>query len=542
MSTVEHPGARGRLRWRNIALHVLTIALYLVLAAWAADFSLAEPPVPLIWPATGVGLAMVYRFGYPLAASVFIGALAAQLLLGMSWFEASVLATGNTLGVLAGTAVLRRLRFRQQLERSSDLLRLLLTGISVTAIPGALFGTLIAVGTSPAFPKTLGLCWLADAMGVLLFAPLLLTVRNPLRDPLARQHHYLLAALLMIGALTVVVHSGLLADMVAMPLSYAIYPAVLLVAFVYPVWVVAATVVLVSVTAISLTGMERGPFAYADMQQNLLALQAHLALLAVTSHVVAAVRHEREAAEARARNHMRSLAGVHRLNAVNTMAASLAHEINQPLCAVSSYAQAGARLLERYPPADGQAASRLQEAMQGITTGTERASAIVGRARQLLSRGDEQRQSQSLNTLVRQTASMLGGEFRRQGVRVQTHLDPDLPEISLDALEMQQVLSNLLHNALTAVTAQEDQRRWINIATRAEGRPAKAAWLTISDGGEGLPPGERHLLFEPLVSGRADGTGLGLAVARSIVEAHGGTIRAGDAPGGGAAFEICLPV
>ena len=326
--------------------HAVTLLLYLVLTSWAGQFMLDTPPVPLLWPATGIGLAMVYRFGNGVGITLLIAGAIAHTGFGADLLHALILSAGAAAGAVIGAEILRRLDFSSALERVRDIIKLLLVGALVSALVSGLTGTLAIVGVSSAFGETLGLCWLADTMGVVLFAPVLMAFRS--------LHWQPMAALRAVGLITLVpaviylVYAGGLPPHVALPMSYAAFPIVLFLAFRLSPASVALATVLGAMVAVGCTVLGKGPFAQADdMRPDLVSLFVQLAILQLTALLLVAIRYERVRAEQRARDHLRTLARVGRMNAMSTMAAGIAHELNQPLCAVNSYAQAAVRMLDR---------------------------------------------------------------------------------------------------------------------------------------------------------------------------------------------------
>ncbi len=539
MTAVEHRETHG-LTWPPLAkgfgAHVLTLVLYLVLANWATQFMLDAPPVPLLWPATGIGLAMVYRFGYGIGVTLLLAGTISHFSFGASVVDAVVLASGAAVGACVGAAVLRRLDFSGRLERVRDIVTLLLVGAGVSALISGLTGTVAMVGVSSAFGETMGLCWLADTMGVVLFAPLLLAVRRPrfLNAAMARDGVFVLSA----PAMTLVLYAGGVPPTLALPLSYAVFPLVLFLAFRLPPAAVALATLSSAMVAVACTAAGKGPFAQAaDLRPDLIALHVQLALLQLTGLLLVAVRYERMHAERRAREHLRTLARIGRMNAVSTMAAGIAHEINQPLCAVNSYAQAAVRMLQR-----GESPEALQDPLRRIVDGSQRASDIVRRTRHFLETGQPELRPVSLNALVEEAAGLLRPEFQRLGVQLSLQLSDNPCEVQADALEIQQVLVNLLQNALEAVQRSPGARMHrVSVISRIEA-DANAVELDVSDTGPGVADDAAETLFDPMVTHRSGGNGLGLAIARSIVEAHGGRLTARNQPGGGAQFQLVLPI
>lgn len=534
MAATPIPLSRPSPSWYWLAGQVVTAVLLAGIGAAALDFTLGEPPVPLIWPASGVALAMIYRLGAGTMGVVFMVTTVLHLSFGAGPGESVLLGGATALAGWAGSALLRHFGFDRHFRRLRDVGLLVVVGGGVTSSVGALGGTLAMVGIAENFPEILGICWAADSIGLLLLAPLLLTA-GPGRSPVAAD----VASMLWIGggaALVVLVYATGLPETVALPLSYIVFPYAMLVALRCAPAVTMASVAVMAAIALVCTGADKGPFALAGMPLDVFSLHAHLAMLALTALMLASMRAERDAAEQRSREHLSALARAGRLDAMSMMAAGIAHQINQPLCAVTSYAQAARRILR-----DGKPIDELDRALERIIAGNEKASDIVRRIRTFLRSGESERSREDARELIRESVDLVRPEYRRHGVGLDTDCtDTPLP-VEVDAVALRQVLVNLLQNALEAVVAGEQTHAGsVRVVGRRRASPDEIE-ITITDNGPGLPTGDRERLFEPLVTHRADGTGLGLAIARSLVEAHDGTLTAEDAAGAGALMRVKLP-
>lgn len=535
VAAVHRPDGGLRRLLAELARHATVVALLLAGSLWAAQFQLAEPPVPLIWPASAITLALALRLGPRTLPTAAIAVGAVQLTLGASVAGAALVGTGLAVAGTVGLLALHRLRFDPALPGLRDVGWFLLIGSGVSALANAFAGTVAAVGLSTGFAETLGLCWVADSMGMLLFGPLLLTARLPGR-PSGPPWELLLWVAVM-PVVVYLVYGDSMPGAFAQPLSYAVFPLVMLAALRHPLPFVALVVAVIAVIAITCTGIGKGPFAGTGMRSDMLSLHAHLAMLALTGLLLASARRERDRAEARARSHLRALSQAGRLNAMSTMAAGIAHEINQPLCAVSSYAQAACRLLRQ-----GRNGEELEAALQRIVAGNQRASDIVRRVREFLRSGDDSRRPCDANRLVREAVELMRPELRRHAVELRLDLDEAPLPVEADPVAIQQAVVNLVQNALEAVSGRPTPgERWIAVQSR-RGRQREVVELTFCDSGPDLPEGDTRELFEPLVTRRPGGSGLGLAITRSIVENHDGRIDAGNRPGAGAEFRILLPL
>ncbi len=514
----------------EVLAHLAVLAILLLFTSWALQFRFEDPPVHLIWGASGVALAAAYRVGGAAAVTVALTIGGIDLARGADPAAAAVLAVGTGLGGWVGASLLRRWGFDSSFERARDVGVFLVVGSGVSAALSALAGSLTIAGPGPELAETFGLCWIADSMGMLLLGPLLLAVRWPYRiDPES------LAWFTAVPLIVYSIYAGGLPEMLALPASYAVFPLIMAVALRRSVPTVAVVLLAMAVIAVTCTAMGKGPFVQADMRPNMLALHAHLAMLVVTGLLLAAIRSEREAAASRAREHLRMLARAGRISALSTMAAGIAHEINQPLCAVQSYTQTARRMAQR-----GAAGDEIDSVLERIVHSIDKAAAIVRRMRGFL-RGEEvSRERHDLNDLVRAAVDLVRPECNRQRVELQLDLAASALPVRADSVEVEQVVVNLVQNALDSLgrLPAGESRRWIRVATAAAS--AQTLDLIVSDSGPGLPEGDPAQLFEPL-SDSEHGSGLGLAIVRSIVEAHGGEIQAGDGAGGGAEFRVCLP-
>ncbi|MDB5427382.1 MAG: sensor protein FixL [Phenylobacterium sp.] len=227
----------------------------------------------------------------------------------------------------------------------------------------------------------------------------------------------------------------------------------------------------------------------------------------------------------------RRLAGVARLNAMGEIAATLAHELNQPLTAIASYAGAAQRLVER----DTGQSANLGDLLEKVTGQAARANEIIGRIRGYVTKAELSPAPQSLSEMFDEALAVAAAGAGRKVV-VRREFDTAADRVLADRVQLQQVMVNLIRNAVEAMA--EAPRAELTLGGRAGPAGFVEAW--VSDTGPGLPPELAERLFEPFVSGKADGMGIGLSVCRSIIEAHGGGIRAEPAPGGGAAFRFTL--
>ncbi len=250
-------------------------------------------------------------------------------------------------------------------------------------------------------------------------------------------------------------------------------------------------------------------------------------------HVVMArdVTGQREANEAR-----RQLARSSRLAMLGEMTASIAHEVNQPLGAILSNADAAGLLLDRpEPPLDA-----VRQILSDIRRDDLRASEVIRRVRNLVRRGETRREPLEIPRLIHETARLLDDSARKRGVEIGFELQDDLPEIRADRGQLEQVLLNLMLNAMDAMEAIPVARRRITL--RASRLPEDMVRITVSDCGSGIDPGHLDRLFQSFFTTKSEGMGLGLALSRSIAEVHGGGIRAENAPSGGADFHLELPI
>lgn len=238
----------------------------------------------------------------------------------------------------------------------------------------------------------------------------------------------------------------------------------------------------------------------------------------------------RRRAEAKNRQHEADLARMSRLAVAGELAALLAHELNQPLAAVCLQADIAAHLVKESDFAE------LKEALGEVSEQSRRAAEIVRSIRRTVRRADPERAPVDLNDVVRAVARLLDWKARRAGVSVELDLAPDpLAPTYGDRAQLEQVIFNLLQNAIEAVDGRDT--RSVVIETRQEG---DLLAVRISDTGEGLADPERA--FERFYTTKPDGMGLGLAISRSIAEAHGGTLTAATQPISGAIFTCVLPV
>jgi two-component system sensor histidine kinase TtrS len=244
---------------------------------------------------------------------------------------------------------------------------------------------------------------------------------------------------------------------------------------------------------------------------------------------------EQKQVEEDARQHQAELARVARLSTLGEMASGIAHEINQPLTAISTNAQASIRLLESNPPDTG----LCMEVMDRIATQAARAGEIIRQLRRFVTKEPLERSEVDINTLVSAVVVLIRPELRRAHVRLVLDLQPDLPGIAVQPIQIEQVILNLAKNAIEALDEIPLDQRLLTIVTTLN--PNKQIQVTVRDNGPGLQAELRDHLFNPFVTSKADGMGLGLSISNGIIQAHGGRLVAHSPPEGGAVFSFFIP-
>jgi signal transduction histidine kinase len=234
--------------------------------------------------------------------------------------------------------------------------------------------------------------------------------------------------------------------------------------------------------------------------------------------------------------HLREqLAHTARVNTMGEVVASIAHEVNQPLFAIVSNARAaGAHLSKDVPDL-----AEIGAALEDIVQDANRASTVIARVRSFLQRRSPEHVPLDVNTVLESVRTLLGPELSRRRLRLAVDLAPSLPSIRGDLVQLQQVLVNLLMNAADAMEGVDPSRRILEVRTLAE---AGRVRIDVSDQGPGLDPEVRGRLFDPFFTTKAYGLGMGLAICKSIVEAHGGRIQPLVGEGTGTTMQVWLPV
>ena len=245
---------------------------------------------------------------------------------------------------------------------------------------------------------------------------------------------------------------------------------------------------------------------------------------------------ELKASEEKLRQTEAELARVARLTMMGEFTAAIAHEVNQPLAAVLTNANAVSRWLAAVPPNLDEA----RKAVRRIARDGNRAGEVIKRIRAFVKKGEPARKPLNLNELVQETVALTQSELTRKNVSLQTVLASELPCIPADRVQLQQVLLNLVVNALDSMSAVTGRPRSLRISTDCP--DPETVQLVVQDTGTGIMPQETEKLFEPFYTTKPDGMGMGLAISRSIVEAHGGRLWARPNDGCGATFQFTLPV
>ena len=244
---------------------------------------------------------------------------------------------------------------------------------------------------------------------------------------------------------------------------------------------------------------------------------------------------QRQQTEMRLQDLQAELAHVGRISEMGSLASSLAHELNQPLTAIANYSEAARDLFRG--TMNKEKTLLIQEALDETAKEAIRAGQIVARLRQFISQGETERRPESLSRLIGEANALALIGSREHGIEVQVQLDQDADLIFVDRVQIQQVLINLIRNAIDAMLVSTRK----SLTIRSEAGPDKLVTITIEDTGSGISESVADQLFQPFVSTKESGMGIGLSICRDIVEAHGGRIWFEPSRDSGTIFRFTVP-
>jgi PAS domain S-box-containing protein len=244
----------------------------------------------------------------------------------------------------------------------------------------------------------------------------------------------------------------------------------------------------------------------------------------------------RRRAELQAQTLLHELAHVSRVAVLGELTASFAHELSQPLTAIQTNAHSAKRLLAQ----KGHSQEDLAELLSDILADNQRAGKILHQLRALLKKGRVRLKPLKLNKLIHDVSDLLHDEAVLKKVKVSLHLDPHLPRVLGERIQLQQVILNLMVNAFESMRRKHHGKRELTIETCVSGEDQVA--ILVRDTGTGIPPDQINRIFEPFFTTKSEGLGMGLTICRTMVEAHDGKISVANNPETGVTFRVVLPV
>jgi two-component system NtrC family sensor kinase len=245
---------------------------------------------------------------------------------------------------------------------------------------------------------------------------------------------------------------------------------------------------------------------------------------------------ELSAARERESSEQFELARVSRLTTMGAMTASIAHEINQPLAAIAANANAGLRWLSRPTPD----IDEVHAALKRINNDAHRASEVIQSVRSIFKKAPQQGALVDVNGVIQEVLSLVHAEIISSHVSIRSDLLQDLPRVRADRIQLQQVILNLITNAIEAMGSVEGRQRLLIVTSQRQ--EPNSVLVTVQDNGPGIDPDARDRIFDAFFSTKSSGMGMGLFICRSIIEAHGGHLRATPAEPGGTIFHLVLPI
>ena len=524
-----------RSRWQQVALIGAYLVGYVALD-WVSYVYPVAPPLAITpWnPQPGLSLALLLRRGLRMAPWLFVASLLAEIVVRGAHLEIPVLLVSSMVPATAYTVLAALLRGRLRLQPDFTSLRDAVVFVGAVGVATAL--TAVAIVTllhatdylpAAAYGRSLVQFWIGDLIGIVVTTPLLLVLTRR-RAPSERlnlpEAAVQLAAVAL--ALWIVFGSGWLEEL---KLFYVLFLPLIWIAMRRGIEGTVVAIVVIQVGLIvALRLGEHTAGTVLQFQVLLLALAATALFLGITVS-------ERRAVERQLRDKQLDLDRSLRLAGASEMASALAHELNQPLTAISSYARA-CQALAREPAASGEA---LRATMDKMVAEATRAGDVVRQLRDFFRTGSGRLVATAVPALLQSAVDAAQQRGERHQIQWQLRCEEPLPQVLVDRIQVETVLHNLLSNAMDALKANPAGQRQVVLAAAMD--EPRVVRVTVTDSGPGLSADVVERLFQPFATSKPEGMGLGLAISRSIIEAHGGRLWL-KSGGPGCAFAFTLPV
>jgi signal transduction histidine kinase len=534
--------------WAGSAVLAIAIGVTYFYAARLSLGLLTEPDgVAVFWPAAGVSSGTLIALGRGVRVPVALGTIGATIaanLLGDRNLVGSVsFALCNAAEALITAGLIDRyIGASFSLGRLRHVLGLLAAAGIATTVSGIAATPAYKLFHSPAAPVlSIWHHWFAsDVVGIIAVAPLVIGLTAAVARPARSEFVEGAAALIVAAAMT-----GIIISLPPEPWE-TVVPAALL--FPILLWLAArcgpvfaaAGAFMVSLTVAWTATYGIGHFGDPNLPIDARILQARAIILVATvgTYVLAALFAERKENEARlARsNMMLERERSNKLMSLAAMAAAISHEMKQPLTAVTANGIAAARLLQ------GESAdvAEARSAVDDVVSDAYRAAEVLDSLRGLFGKVDRVREPIDLNEAALAALRTLRSELGDHGIKTGLDLAPGLPRVMGNKGQLQEAITNLLHNAIEAMQPVKVDRRILNVSTRPDS--GEAVVIEVKDSGPGIDPPLLENIFDAFVTTKPHGTGLGLAICRMIAERHGGRLSAMSDGKNGALFQLILPI
>jgi signal transduction histidine kinase len=536
-------------RWAGSVALAIAVAIAYFLASRLSFFLRTKPDdVAWFWPAAGVAAGVLIALGpgtrWPVAVGTIVASIPGNLLAHWSLWTSIVFALCNVGQVLLIAGLIER-SFGSAFSLDSlrhvlGLVAAAIIGTAAAAIGGTAGIVLVEGSTAPAL--TIWYHWLtSNVPGIVAVAPLLIGLVSAVRDPSPRSE--IVECVVALAALTAL--SGLI---IFLPRDPWVVAAVVALLFPLLLWLAArcrpvfaaAGAFIVSLTIVWTTTFSIGMFDEENfpIAERTLAAQAAVLAVSLCAAVLASLFSERRESEARlARsNMMLQRERDNKLMNIDAITSAIVHEVRQPLAAIAANGDAGIRWLSKTPPDFGE----VRAAMTDMVRASHRASQVLESIRALFKNANLEAQPVDLNGIALGALDVLRAELRDHGIITRTELAPELPLVPGHSGQLQEVMLNLVRNAIDAMDSITDRPRVLRVRTECDGRGAVV--VSVEDSGSGIAPEKLQSIFDAFVTTKPQGMGLGLAICRMIISRHEGQLSASADNKNGALFQFTLPI